>query len=72
LCSLLERLGIKFEFCDNVKRGLAYYVEGGFEALCPRLGAQKQIAGGGRYAEGVGWAIGLDRLLLAMSGTEVS
>jgi histidyl-tRNA synthetase len=30
------------------------------------LGAQKQVAGGGRYAEGVGWAIGIDRLLLAL------
>jgi hypothetical protein len=34
----------------------------------PQLGAQQQIAGGGRYAEGIGWAIGLDRLLLALEG----
>jgi histidyl-tRNA synthetase len=58
--------------CENytlngsVKRGLSYYVEDGFEAECSALGAQKQIAGGGRYAEGIGWAIGVDRLLLAM------
>jgi hypothetical protein len=25
--------------------------------------------GGGRYTEGIGWAIGVDRVLLAMSGT---
>ncbi len=66
LCSLLDRLGVAYELDDGVKRGLAYYVEDGFEARCQALGAQKQIAGGGRYAEGVGWAIGLERLLLAM------
>ena len=62
----LDSLGIQYEFDAGVKRGLGYYVEDGFEASCPQLGAQKQVAGGGRYAEGVGWAIGLDRLLLAL------
>lgn len=52
-------------FCDQVKRGLSYYCEDGFEVEAPWLGAQKQVAGGGRYPEGVGWAIGLDRLDLA-------
>lgn len=50
---------------DSVKRGLHYYTEDGFEATVDLLGAQKQIAGGGRYAEGCGWAIGIDRLFLA-------
>lgn len=50
---------------DSVKRGLAYYVEDGFEVECPDLGAQRQVAGGGRYAEGIGWAIGVERMLLA-------
>lgn len=49
----------------SVKRGLAYYLEDGFEILCPALGAQKQVLGGGRYKEGIGFAIGVDRLLLA-------
>jgi histidyl-tRNA synthetase len=49
----------------KVKRGLAYYTEDGFEVLSPRLGAQQQVLGGGRYAEGIGFAIGLDRLALA-------
>ena len=39
---------------------------------CELLGAQKQIAGGGRYAEGIGWAIGLDRVLLARDRQEPS
>jgi len=58
--------GLKYDFCNAVKRGLTYYIEDGFEVECGVLGAQKQIAGGGRYAEGIGWAIGVDRLLLAI------
>lgn len=54
-----------YEVEAGVKRGLAYYVEDGFEILCPILGAQKQVLGGGRYKEGVGFAIGVDRLALA-------
>ena len=50
------------------KRGLGYYLGGsGFEAACPLLGAQRQLAGGGAYAEGAGFAIGLERALLARS-----
>lgn len=56
---------IDYEFKDNVKRGLGYYTQAGFEVECSSLGAQKQIAGGGIYPEGVGWAIGIDRLILA-------
>lgn len=67
LVRLLDDLGVAYQLDRQVRRGLSYYTEDGFEALCPRLGAQKQIAGGGRYAEGIGWAIGLDRLLLANS-----
>ena len=67
LVKALDALGVEYTFSDAVKRGLSYYVEGGFEAECSKLGAQKQIAGGGRYAEGVGWAIGVDRVMLALS-----
>ena len=48
----------------QVKRGLDYYIEDGFEIIVPTLGAQKQLCGGGRYDCGVGWAIGVDRLCL--------
>jgi histidyl-tRNA synthetase len=72
--SLLERVlactAIPYVLDENVKRGLGYYTEDGFEARCDILGAQKQVAGGGRYAEGVGWAIGLDRVLLAQRRTK--
>jgi histidyl-tRNA synthetase len=65
LRACLDATGVEYVLNDAVKRGLTYYVEEGFEAECSKLGAQKQIAGGGRYAEGIGWAIGIDRLLLA-------
>ena len=49
----------------DVTRGLDYYVGGkGFEISCPELGAQKQVCGGGSYKGGVGFALGIDRLLL--------
>lgn len=63
----LDATGVAYTLNDTVKRGLTYYVEDGFEAECVALGAQKQIAGGGRYAEGIGWAIGVDRLVLGIS-----
>ena len=57
--------GFEYEFKESVKRGLNYYIEDGFEVEIPSLGAQKQVAGGGRYNEGIGWAIGIDRLLIS-------
>lgn len=66
LKTVLDEISVEYEFKDSVKRGLSYYTEDGFEVECSKLGAQKQIAGGGRYAEGIGWAIGIDRLLLAL------
>jgi histidyl-tRNA synthetase len=51
---------------ESARRGLAYYTDGeGFEVRLPSLGAQQQVLGGGAYAEGIGFAIGLDRLLMA-------
>lgn len=54
-----------YEVFDSVKRGLAYYLEEGFEITVPKLGAQKQVVGGGRYAQGIGYAVGFDRLMLS-------
>lgn len=68
----VESANIPFEFKNGVKRGLDYYVEEGFEVECPVLGAQKQVAGGGRYASGIGFAIGIDRLLLAKTMVDSS
>lgn len=55
----------KFNLNLNVTRGLDYYKEGrGFEIFCENLGTSKQICGGGEYDGGIGFAIGIDRLLL--------
>lgn len=61
---------LEYEFKSSVKRGLGYYMEDGFEVECTNLGAQKQVAGGGVYDEGVGWAIGVDRLLLSIEESQ--
>lgn len=65
-----EHLGIKFIYDNAAARGLHYYVGNGFEISAPWLGAQKQIAGGGEYDEGVGFAIGVDRLQLALKSAQ--
>lgn len=67
LLEVLNSLGlVDYEVQDAVRRGLSYYSGLGFEVECEKLGAQKQVAGGGPYPGGVGWAIGVDRLLLAL------
>lgn len=66
LSGCLQLTAIDYEIKESVKRGLDYYTEDGFEVECSKLGAQKQIAGGGRYDVGIGFAIGIDRLLLSL------
>lgn len=67
LKQVIDQFGIEYSFNNSVARGLQYYVDYGFEAEVDHLGAQKQIAGGGCYEQGVGWAIGVDRLILSMN-----
>jgi len=64
--AMLENIGADYEWSSQVKRGLAYYVDDGFEASVNSLGAQKQVLGGGSYDEGIGFAVGVDRLMLAI------
>jgi histidyl-tRNA synthetase len=63
--SMVASWATEYEVSSAVTRGLAYYTEDGFEVDCPALGSQKQVLGGGSYAEGAGFAIGVDRLMLA-------
>lgn len=70
LIDCLNLFNIEYRVVPLVKRGLSYYLNDGFEIECDKLGAQKQLAGGGEYAEGIGWAIGLDRLLLALESVK--
>jgi histidyl-tRNA synthetase len=61
---MVETVTSEYIVSENVKRGLDYYIEDGFEISVDSLGAQKQICGGGRYKQGIGFAIGFDRLVL--------
>ena len=61
---LITTVTKEFDINFNVTRGLDYYKEGkGFEIVCEKLGSSKQICGGGEYEGGIGFAIGIDRLL---------
>jgi histidyl-tRNA synthetase len=62
---LIKCFGISdFEVNRDVTRGLDYYKDGkGFEISYEGLGSSKQICGGGQYDGGIGFAIGVDRLL---------
>lgn len=62
--SLVETITKNYEVQKSVKRGLNYYTDLGFEITCEELGAQKQVCGGGAYKNGIGFAIGFDRLML--------
>jgi histidyl-tRNA synthetase len=63
----LDSLGVRYASDNAARRGLSYYLEGrGFEMRCRELGAQQQVVGGGAYREGAGFAIGAQRLLLAI------
>ena len=75
--SLLSNMGVdNVEIDLGVVRGLDYYTGMVFEAEAPVLGAEKQICGGGSYTLSelfggekvfsTGFAIGFDRILLAM------
>ncbi len=54
----------EYDVALSVKRGLDYYTTEGFEISVPKLGAQKQVVGGGAYKQGIGFGIGFDRLML--------
>lgn len=62
--AMVELKTSNYDLVESVKRGLSYYVEEGFEISVPGLGAQKQVLGGGAYKQGIGFAIGFDRLML--------
>jgi histidyl-tRNA synthetase len=69
LHGMLNSVGLvgRFKINSSVKRGLDYYTANGFEAECEHLGAQKQVAGGGQYDCGIGFGIGIERIILALN-----
>jgi histidyl-tRNA synthetase len=77
LCELLDAAGIEYTVNQRLVRGLDYYNRTVFEWITESLGAQGTVCGGGRYdglveqlggkaTEGVGFAMGLERLVLLM------
>lgn len=61
---LIELVTINYEVTENVARGLDYYSGWTMEIACPELGSAKQVCGAGSYKDGVGFGLGIDRLLL--------
>jgi histidyl-tRNA synthetase len=76
--ALLDGAGLTYEVDPTLVRGLDYYARTVFEFTSDALGAQSGVGGGGRYdgliellggppTPGVGWAAGIERMLLASS-----
>jgi histidyl-tRNA synthetase len=74
---LLDQAGLPYVVDAGLVRGLDYYTRTVFEFHCDRLGAQSQVAGGGRYdgliellggpaTPACGWAAGIERILMAL------
>ncbi|HIF9332349.1 TPA: histidine--tRNA ligase [Photobacterium damselae] len=81
LCELLDAAGIKYQVNERLVRGLDYYNRTVFEWVTDSLGAQGTVCGGGRYdglveqlggkvTPAVGFAMGLERLVLLMETLE--
>ena len=77
----LDACGVKYEVNPRLVRGLDYYTRTTFEFTHGGLGAQNALLGGGRYdglsemlggpkAPGIGFAMGLDRLILTLQAQE--
>jgi histidyl-tRNA synthetase len=82
LCERLDNLGIKYRVNPALVRGLDYYNRTVFEWVTDSLGAQGTVCAGGRYdglveqlggkaTQGVGFAIGLERLVLMLQTFEL-
>ena len=78
----LEALDIDFEVDPGIVRGLDYYTKTAFEIVSDQLGAQSTVCGGGRYdnlveevggpsTPGVGFGLGIERLLLVLEAAGV-
>ena len=77
----LDLLGIRYRLDHRLVRGLDYYTRTTFEVTSGALGAQNSVLGGGRYDGlvkelggpdlcGTGFAVGLERLVMALPAAE--
>ena len=83
LKSYLDEMKIKYEVDKKIVRGLDYYKRTAFEIISNDLGAQSTVCGGGRYDglveeiggpkghSGVGFGMGIERLLLTLEANEI-
>ena len=76
---ILDTVGITYKIDKGIVRGLDYYSKTVFEFVSDNIGAQGTVLGGGRYdgliadlcgndAPGIGFAMGIERLLLLAEG----
>ncbi|UXI00703.1 histidine--tRNA ligase [Photobacterium sp. TY1-4] len=83
LCELLDAAGIEYQVNERLVRGLDYYNRTVFEWITESLGSQGTVCGGGRYdglveqlggkaTPAVGFAMGLERLVLMMETLELT
>jgi histidyl-tRNA synthetase len=79
----LKAAGVPFVLNPRLVRGLDYYTKTVYEVTSPHLGAQSAVGGGGRYDDlvaelggpptgAVGFAIGLERLLIAREAVDAA
>jgi len=82
LCERLDNLGIQYRVNPALVRGLDYYNRTVFEWVTDSLGSQGTVCAGGRYdglvaqlggkdTQGVGFAMGLERLVLMLQTLEL-
>ena len=82
LKSYLDAAGISYIVDPTIVRGLDYYTKTAFEFITNSIGAQGTVCGGGRYdnlmeeigdqsVPGVGFGLGIERLLLLMENTGI-
>jgi histidyl-tRNA synthetase len=80
--ALLDVAGVAYEVDATLVRGLDYYTRTVFEFTSDALGAQSGVGGGGRYdalierlggppTPGMGWAAGIERIMLAGELAEI-
>jgi histidyl-tRNA synthetase len=83
VCDYLQTLNIPFAINSRMVRGLDYYTRTTFEIVTGSLGAQNAVAAGGRYdglirdlggpaLPGIGFAMGMERLVLLKGGEPIA
>ncbi len=83
LCRTLDAMGISYTVDPAIVRGLDYYTRTVFEFIAEGIGAQSTVCGGGRYdglvsslggadLSGIGFGMGITRVILAMQAEGIS